>query len=126
MTKLSTVVAACCLAVALAACGGPSEHAERTTGTATAEATRAPAADGPTITISGMNFGSPLTVTPGTHITITNKDSVEHSVTSRAAGQFDVHVDGGEDGELKAPNSPGEYAFYCVYHPSMTGTLIVK
>ncbi|MGZ8747559.1 MAG: cupredoxin domain-containing protein, partial [Mycobacterium sp.] len=35
-------------------------------------------------------------------------------------------VDGGEQGTLTAPAEPGEYAFYCVYHPSMKGTLIVK
>jgi plastocyanin len=126
MTKFSTAVAACCLAAALAACGSPSDHADQATSTATAETTQRPAAAGPTITIAGMNFGRPLTVAPGTHITIANNDSVEHSVTSRTAGQFDVHVDGNKQGELTAPNAPGEYAFYCVYHPSMSGTLIVK
>jgi plastocyanin len=25
-----------------------------------------------------------------------------------------------------APTQPGEYAFYCTYHPSMKGTLIVQ
>ena len=27
---------------------------------------------------------------------------------------------------LTAPSQPGEYPFYCVYHPNMKGTLIVK
>ena len=72
-----------------------------------------------------MNFGEPVTVPAGAQITIKNDDSAEHSVTSQTAGQFDVHVDGNEQGTLTAPTEPGEYAFYCVYHPSMKGTLIV-
>ena len=57
---------------------------------------------------------------------IKNDDSAEHSVTSDTADKFDVHVDGKEQGTLTAPTEPGEYAFHCVYHPSMHGTLIVK
>ena len=73
-----------------------------------------------------MSFGDTVTVAPGTQITVRNDDSVEHSVTSRIEGVFDVHVDGGQQATLTAPTEPGEYAFYCVYHPSMTGTLIVQ
>jgi plastocyanin len=47
-------------------------------------------------------------------------------VTSETEGKFDVHVDAGEQGTLTAPTEPGEYPFYCVYHPSMKGTLIVQ
>jgi plastocyanin len=75
--------------------------------------------------MKGMSFGDPITVAPGTQITIKNDDSAEHSVTSQTAGQFDVHVDGNQQGTLTAPSEPGEYPFYCVYHPSMKGTLIV-
>jgi plastocyanin len=84
------------------------------------------AAAGPTITISGMAFGEPLTVTPGATITIVNKDSVEHSVTSQPKGPFDTDVDGGAQKTFTAPTQPGEYPFICTYHPSMKGTLIVK
>ena len=139
MRKISLFWAALCLVAAVAtACGGSSTTSEeRDTGTATmtgsptttAEAagtTEAPApADAPTITIADMSFGEPVTVPAGTQITIKNDDSVEHSVTSQTAGQFDVHVDGSQQGTLTAPTEPGEYAFYCVYHPSMKGTLIV-
>lgn len=84
------------------------------------------AADGPTITISGMAFGDPLTVSPGATITIVNGDTVEHSVTSEPKGKFDTHVDGSQQKTFTAPTEPGEYPFICVYHPSMKGTLIVK
>jgi plastocyanin len=141
MTKIRLFWAAMCVVAAVAtACGESSTTEEGETGTATAtgspttsaeatgtaEATGAPAAGAATITIANMSFGEPITVSPGAQITIKNDDSAEHSVTSQTAGQFDVHVDGKEEGTLTAPTEPGEYAFYCVYHPSMKGTLIVK
>ena len=63
---------------------------------------------------------------PGTEITIINNDEVEHSVTSRTKGLFDVHVEGKGRATLTAPQDAGEYAFYCLYHPAMLGTLTVR
>jgi plastocyanin len=143
MKKTFVLFAAACLVAIAAACGDDSGSTteERETGTATmtgsptttaeatgtAEATTAPAAPAAaTITIASNNFGDPITVPPGAQITVVNNDSAEHSVTSRTAGQFDVHVDGNQQGTLTAPTAPGEYAFYCIYHPSMNGTLIVQ
>ena len=110
-------------------------NTEADTGTATATSkatttkatTSAPSeAAGPTITIANMSFGDPVTVAPGAEVTVKNDDSAEHSVTSDTEGKFDEHVDGGEQDTFTAPTEPGEYAFHCVYHPSMKGTLIVK
>ena len=80
---------------------------------------------GPTITISGMAFGDPLTVSPGATITIVNKDAVEHSVTSDPKGPFSTDVDGGEQKTFTAPTQPGTYPFVCKYHSNMKGTLTV-
>lgn len=137
MRKIRGLCATVCLAAAVTACGSESSYTttEGDTGTATAtaspesagETTSATAeATGPTITMANMSFGDPITVAPGATITVKNDDSAEHSVTSQTAGTFDVHVDAGEQGTLTAPAEPGEYAFYCVYHPSMKGTLIVQ
>jgi plastocyanin len=133
MKKILLLCATVCLAAALAACGSESNYStsEGDTGTATATASpetssAAPEATGPMITMADMSFSAPITVEPGAQITIKNEDSAEHSVTSQTEGMFDVHVDAGEQGTLTAPTKPGEYAFYCVYHPSMKGTLIVK
>ena len=49
-----------------------------------------------------------------------------HSVTSQTAGHFDVHLAGNWEATFTAPTQPGEYAFYCTYHPSMKGTLMVQ
>jgi len=135
MKRILLLCMSVCLAVVVAACGSESSYttSEGDTGTATATASpettsaAAPAeASGPTITMANMSFGEPITVAPGATVTVKNDDSAEHSVTSQTEGKFDVHVDAGEQGTLTAPTEPGEYAFYCVYHPSMKGTLIVQ
>jgi plastocyanin len=131
MKRFGLFWAAMCLVAAVAtACGGSSNTTQATgteTATATAEQTSGPAAaSGATMTIANMSFGAPLTVSPGEKITIKNDDSPEHSVTSDAAGKFDVEVDGKGQATLTAPTEPGEYAFHCKYHPSMHGTLTVK
>jgi plastocyanin len=124
------------VAAIVTACGGGSVTTDETTPTEATAATTttaeaapepgAPAAGGATMTIEGMAFGEPLTVAPGAEITVANNDSAEHSVTSQTAGAFDLHVDGRQKATLIAPTQPGEYPFYCIYHPSMKGTLIVK
>jgi len=130
MKKLALFWTVCLVAAVVAACGGSgtSEKSDSQTATATASPTpNAPATESAAaITIVNMSFGGPLTVAPGTQITIKNDDSAEHSVTSDTAGQFDVEVEGKEQGTLTAPTAPGEYKFHCTYHPSMHGTLIVK
>jgi plastocyanin len=137
MKRIGLFCAAICLVAAFAtACGGSNTSTqEKASGTATATAsatasagqtTGSAAAAGATITISGMSFGDPITVSPGAQVAITNKDSVEHSVTSDTADKFNVDVEANEQGKLTAPTEPGAYAFHCKYHPSMHGTLTVK
>ena len=94
------------------------------TGSPAAKSSPAPA--GSTITISGMSFGDPLTVSPGATIVIVNKDTVEHSVTSKPESGFSTDVDGGEQESFTAPTQPGDYPFVCKYHPNMSGTLTVR
>ena len=133
MKKILLACVTICLAAAIAACGSESSYTTSEGDSGTATATASPEStssttetSGPTITMANMSFGDPITVAPGATITLKNDDSAEHSVTSETEGKFDVHVDAGEQGTLTAPTEPGEYAFYCVYHPSMKGTLIVQ
>jgi plastocyanin len=126
MKKIGMVLAAMAVTgVLVTACGGSGSSGE-SAATTTASEESSSAVAGPTLTIASMAFGKPLTVAPGTEINIVNNDTVEHSVTSKAEGAFDVHVEGGERKTLVAPAQPGQYQFYCVYHPSMKGTLIVQ
>jgi plastocyanin len=91
----------------------------------TAAATSATAA-GPKITISDMQFGPPLTVTPGATVTVVNSDGPEHSVTADSGNAFNVDVDGKGTATFTAPTQPGTYAYHCTYHPMMHGQLIVQ
>lgn len=127
MTKLHAAAAALgVIALLVAGCSSSGTTGADSTSAAAETSSAAPAAAGPTITISGMNFGAPITVSPGAQVAVTNEDGVEHSVTSKTAGQFDVEVDGGKQGTFTAPTQPGEYPFYCKYHSNMAGTLVVK
>ena len=78
-----------------------------------------------TITIKNYGFSSPASVASGTKITVTNQDSVAHTVTADSGGTFDVKVDPGKSATFKAPAS-GTYKFHCTYHSSMNGTLKVS
>ncbi|MCX6500623.1 MAG: cupredoxin domain-containing protein [Arthrobacter sp.] len=79
------------------------------------------------ITISGFAFGAPLVVPAGATVTVTNRDSAEHTVTADTGSAFDVEVKGsGGTATFTAPSTPGTYAFHCTYHPNMHGSLTVK
>ncbi|MBS2962298.1 cupredoxin domain-containing protein [Actinocrinis puniceicyclus] len=87
----------------------------------------APASAADTITIADFAFSGPLTAAPGAQVTVTNKDSVMHTVTADSAGGFDASVPAGGTVTFTAPTAPGSYAYHCAIHPSMKhGTLIVK
>jgi plastocyanin len=127
MTKLHGAVAALgVIALVVAGCGSSGTTGYGATSAAPATSSAALAASGPTIAISGMAFGEPVTVSPGAQVAITNGDGVEHSVTSKTAGQFDTEVDANGQKTFTAPTQPGEYPFYCKYHSNMKGTLTVK
>jgi amicyanin len=70
-----------------------------------------------------------IKVKVGTKVTWTNKDSVEHTVTSD-----DTSSGGGMDSKLLAKNESytvpfskaGTFTYHCTPHPYMTGTVIVE
>jgi plastocyanin len=128
MKRIVVCSAAAAVAFGVVACSNSQTTGGYGSGTETATASpvSAPAPGTPVITIAGMGFSGPLTVAPGAQITIVNNDEVEHSVTSRTKGLFDVDIEGKERATLTAPSDPGEYAFACKYHPAMISTLIVK
>lgn len=77
-----------------------------------------------TITIKDFAYSGPATVSAGTKITIKNQDSTAHTVTSKQGGAFDVMVPGSGSATFTAPKA-GTYAFICLYHSNMMGTLKV-
>ena len=62
-------------------------------------------------------------MTAGQEFTITNNDSVGHTVTDDA-GSFNVQVPGGGTATLTIP-AAGTYKIHCNIHGSMHGTITV-
>ena len=76
-----------------------------------------------------------LTVKKCDKITLTNKDTLPHTVTSgtgptdpNSAKQFDTSIlEAGATADIETTNiNPGEYPFYCTVHPYMMGKLVVQ
>jgi plastocyanin len=76
-----------------------------------------------------------LTVSAGTEVTVVNQDTVLHTATSgtgpqdpESAQQFDTSlINAGESATLSlAQVAPGQYDYYCIVHPYMTGKIVVQ
>src|SRR5215203_1974447 len=100
------------------------------------------AGGGPTINIleGAAVQGSPdydpdeLTAKKGDEVTVVNQDTVPHTVTSgtgatdpNSAKSFDTSIiNGGESATVSlAQVEPGQYDYYCMIHPYMTGKITV-
>jgi plastocyanin len=105
---------------ALAACGGSSGN-----GSGGSSGGDNGSTSGATITISGFDYGAPVTVSPGATVTVVNKDSAEHTVTADTGDAFDDDASGGATSSFKAPSDPGKYKFHCSFH-DMHGALTVS
>jgi plastocyanin len=133
MTSELTIVAA-----GQGAGGGSGAQSGNTT-----EGAAGGAGGGPTLTIleGSAVQGNPdydpdeLTVAAGSDVTVTNEDTVPHTVTSGTsptdpnAGQmFDTSIiNGGESAALSlAQVAAGQYDYHCMVHPYMTGKLTVQ
>ena len=76
-----------------------------------------------------------LTIKKGDKITVTNKDNVPHTVTSgtgpqdpNSAKSFDTSIiEAGQSADISTEKlAPGEFPYYCIVHPYMTGKLVVQ
>ena len=137
MRRLAFAASAAALSVLLASCSS-SSHSSTSTSTqpaatqsssttSTASATSGASTSGGGITISGFAFSGTMTVKAGQKVTVTNKDSVAHTLTDKATHLFDTGsiAGGGGTGTFTAPSKPGSYPFGCKYHSNMHGTLVV-
>ena len=65
-------------------------------------------------------------VAPGATVRVTNKDSVDHTLTA-TGGQFDTgDIGEGQTKTFTAPTKPGTYHYICNIHQYMMGTIIVR
>ena len=127
--KPSALAAGAAVTILFAACSSTSTPAGTTSSAAatTASATTGSNAAGG-IVISGFAFSGTMTVKPGQKVTVTNQDTVVHTLTDKKTHLFDTGNIGGSGGTktFTAPTKPGSYPFGCIYHPDMKGTLIVQ
>lgn len=133
---LGGVVAAA--VIVLAGCGGPGSsdtHTAPATGQPSASSRpshsmahtgSSPQAEKASITIDNFAYQVPDQVAPGATVTVTNKDTTTHTVTSDKGDSFNITVPGGDTATFTAPDKPGDYAFGCKFHANMHGTLVVK
>jgi plastocyanin len=78
-----------------------------------------------TITIKNFTFTGDLSVTSGQRVTVHNRDSTTHTLTSDAGAFTTGHVAPGGTATLVAPTKPGRYGFHCEIHNYMQATLTV-
>lgn len=106
------------LVMLTAACGSPSATAKSSHPASSAKAT---------ITIDNFSFSpSPLTVEPGQRVTVVNRTSVTHTLTSTTRLFNTGDIKGGTTTSFVAPTKPGRYPYLCLIHQYMTGVLIVS
>jgi plastocyanin len=77
-----------------------------------------------TVEISQMRYGAvPDNLKAGDTIVWANKDTVPHTVTAKDHS-FDIRISPGKQVPQTLAKA-GTFAFYCVLHPTMRGTLKV-
>jgi plastocyanin len=71
-----------------------------------------------------------VVVSAGTAVTWTNRDDIEHTVTSgdpeHRAGLFDLRLSGRGASTTVRFSEPGVYHYFCDRHPSMRGEIRVN
>jgi plastocyanin len=108
----------------LVGCGGGEDGAGHTS-------TQAAATDGgavaKAVTIRDYTYEpARITVPKGTKVTFTNRDSTPHTATSKEPGLFESgSLASGKSGAIVLDES-GTFAYYCLFHPFMKGTITVE
>jgi plastocyanin len=78
-----------------------------------------------TVTMANMDYGAiPPKLKVGDTILWVNHDSVAHSVTARDHS-FDLRINPNQSAKLPLTTA-GRIPFYCLFHPTMRGTLNVE
>jgi plastocyanin len=119
-----TILAALAAAALLGGCGGDDDTS--TAGAAAKTTAAAEASD--TIRIKDFLYDpDPVTVKVGQRVTVVNADSAPHTVTEkRGSPSFDSDtVKGGASGSVTFAKT-GTFAYYCLFHPTMTGSVTVE
>jgi plastocyanin len=66
-----------------------------------------------------------LSVTRGDTIVFSNTDFLPHTATARDSTWDSKSIDGGKMWSV-VTNAPGTHEYYCVFHPTMRATVVVR
>jgi plastocyanin len=85
-------------------------------------------ASGAIVSIDNFLFDPKELIVPaGTTVTWVNAEDIPHTATSKASPTlFDSKTLDKDDKFSFQFNTPGTYDFFCKFHPTMTGRVIVK
>jgi plastocyanin len=100
---------------------GDDDDASTDTGT---EADGGAADGGATLEVTSFDYGDVSAPAGGT-LEVVNTSGGAHTFTAED-GEFDEDLPDGETIAVQVPDEPGDYAFFCGIHPSMTGTLTAE
>ena len=79
------------------------------------------------VEISNFKYApAAITVKAGGTVTWTNRDSAPHTATAKANSAF--NTDTLKQGQSKqiTLSKPGTYQYTCLFHPFMSGTVVVR
>jgi plastocyanin len=120
--RWGVVLVGVALAISLTACSSGSSPGASATTTPSSGAVSTDA-----ITIQNFAFHpSTITVKPGASVSVTNKDSVTHTLTSTSGAFTTGNLPGGQTMHITVPTKPGTYTYRCSIHQYMTGTIVVS
>jgi plastocyanin len=110
-----------CAAVLVAGCGSSDSSSKPASSPAAPKATHASL-----VKIANYKYApASIEVKKGATVSFTNSDSTPHTATSKKKGVFDSgDVTKGKPKRVTFSKA-GTFAYYCVYHPYMAGTVKV-
>jgi plastocyanin len=82
---------------------------------------------GSSVTIANFAFSpATITVAPGATVSVTNKDTVVHTLTSLTSVFNTGNIQPNQTLTFTAPTKPGRYPYDCNIHQFMKGVLVVS
>jgi plastocyanin len=113
------------LGLALAACGSSSKSSNKSSSSSTNSSNGSSTNSAADITIQNFSFTT-KPVKAGATVTVVNKDTTEHTVTSDDGSSFNKSVPAGKTVTFTAPSKAGTVKFHCSIHTFMHGQLTVQ
>jgi plastocyanin len=129
MPLMRTTLPILCLVALLAGCGSSdsgSKSSSKSSSSSSSSAAKAKPVAAKLVKIANYKYApASIEVKKGATVSFTNSDSTPHTATSKAKGVFDSgDVTSGKPKKVTFTKA-GTFAYYCVYHPYMAGTVKV-